>query len=120
MAKIVSANDILGGALSTRIEEGCIGIHHITKRVLDAGESPNRSPPPISIPRQNFSIEPTCVLTATLLVVFFHFVSAVVTMSIKVNFPAIVQPYSPTSGCSSASVFYRHHFVGVQYSTTMV
>lgn len=40
MAEIVSTNDTLGGA--PRIEGRRIGVHHIAKRVLDAGESPEQ------------------------------------------------------------------------------
>lgn len=40
MAKIVSTNDTLGGA--PRIEGRRIGVHHIAKRVLDTGESPEQ------------------------------------------------------------------------------
>jgi len=40
MAKIVSTADTLGGA--PRIEGRRIGVHHVAKRVIDAGESPER------------------------------------------------------------------------------
>lgn len=40
MAEIVSTNDTLGGA--PRIEGRRIGVHHIAKRVRDAGESPEQ------------------------------------------------------------------------------
>lgn len=40
MAEIVSTDDTLGGA--PRIEGRRIGVHHIAKRVLDAGESPEQ------------------------------------------------------------------------------
>jgi uncharacterized protein (DUF433 family) len=40
MAEIVSTDDILGGA--PRIEGRRIGVHHIAKRVRDAGESPEQ------------------------------------------------------------------------------
>jgi uncharacterized protein (DUF433 family) len=40
MTDIVSTNDTLGGA--PRIEGRRIGVHHIAKRVLDAGESPEQ------------------------------------------------------------------------------
>lgn len=40
MSKIVSTDDVLGGA--PRIEGRRIGVHHVAKRVIDAGESPER------------------------------------------------------------------------------
>lgn len=40
MTEIVSTNDILGGA--PRIDGRRIGVHHIAKRVLDAGQSPEQ------------------------------------------------------------------------------
>jgi len=40
MGKIVSTDDTLGGA--PRIEGRRIGVHHIAKRVIDAGESPEQ------------------------------------------------------------------------------
>ncbi|WP_251344627.1 DUF433 domain-containing protein [Haloplanus halophilus] len=40
MAEIVSTNDTLGGA--PRIEGRRIGVHHIAKRVRDAGDSPEQ------------------------------------------------------------------------------
>ncbi len=40
MAEIVSTKDTLGGA--PRIEGRRIGVHHVAKRVLDAGESPEQ------------------------------------------------------------------------------
>ncbi len=40
MAEIISTNDTLGGA--PRIEGRRIGVHHIAKQVLDAGESPEQ------------------------------------------------------------------------------
>ncbi len=40
MAEIVSTEDTLGGA--PRIEGRRIGVHHIAKRVVDAGESPEQ------------------------------------------------------------------------------
>lgn len=40
MAEIVSTNDTLDGA--PRIEGRRIGVHHIAKRVLDAGVSPEQ------------------------------------------------------------------------------
>jgi len=40
MAEIVSTEDTLGGA--PRIAGSRIGVHHIAKRVLDAGESPEQ------------------------------------------------------------------------------
>lgn len=40
MSEIVSTDDVLGGA--PRIEGRRIGVHHIAKRVIDAGESPEQ------------------------------------------------------------------------------
>jgi len=40
MAEIVATDDTLGGA--PRIEGRRVGVHHIAKRVLDGGESPER------------------------------------------------------------------------------
>lgn len=40
MAEIVSTADTLGGA--PRIEGRRIGVHHVAKRVIDAGESPEQ------------------------------------------------------------------------------
>lgn len=40
MAEIVSTDGVLGGA--PRIEGRRIGVHHIAKRVIDAGESPEQ------------------------------------------------------------------------------
>lgn len=40
MAEIVSTEDTLGGA--PRIEGHRIGVHHITKRILDGGDSPEQ------------------------------------------------------------------------------
>jgi len=40
MAKIGSTADTLGGA--PRIEGRRIGVHHVAKRVIDAGESPEQ------------------------------------------------------------------------------
>ena len=40
MAEIVTTSDTLGGL--PRIEGRRIGVHHIAKRVLDAGESPEQ------------------------------------------------------------------------------
>lgn len=40
MTEIVSNDDVLGGA--PRIEGRRIGVHHIAKRVIDAGERPER------------------------------------------------------------------------------
>jgi uncharacterized protein (DUF433 family) len=40
MSKIVTTDDTLGGA--PRIEGRRIGVHHIAKRVVDAGESPEQ------------------------------------------------------------------------------
>jgi uncharacterized protein (DUF433 family) len=40
MAEIVSTTDTLGGA--PRIEGRRIGVHHVVKRVIDAGESPEQ------------------------------------------------------------------------------
>ncbi|XGI82900.1 DUF433 domain-containing protein [Halorutilales archaeon Cl-col2-1] len=40
MAEIVSTEDVLGGA--PRIEGRRIGVHHIARRVIDAGESPEQ------------------------------------------------------------------------------
>ena len=40
MAEIISTVDTLGGAL--RIEGRRIGVHHVAKRVIDAGESPEQ------------------------------------------------------------------------------
>jgi uncharacterized protein (DUF433 family) len=40
MAEIVSTPDVLGGA--PRIEGRRIGVHHVAKRVVDAGEAPEQ------------------------------------------------------------------------------
>ncbi|MDZ7730788.1 MAG: DUF433 domain-containing protein [Natrialbaceae archaeon] len=40
MADIVTTDDTLGGA--PRIEGRRIGVHHIARRIIDAGESPER------------------------------------------------------------------------------
>jgi len=40
MAEIISTADTLGGA--PRIEGRRIGVHHVAKRVIDAGESPEQ------------------------------------------------------------------------------
>ena len=40
MAEIVSTADTLGGA--PRIKDRRIGVHHVAKRVIDAGESPEQ------------------------------------------------------------------------------
>ena len=40
MAEIVSTDDVLGGA--PRIEGRRIGVHHVAKRVVDTGESPEQ------------------------------------------------------------------------------
>lgn len=40
MTKIVSTDDVLGGA--PRIEGRRIGVHHVARRVLDAGLSPEQ------------------------------------------------------------------------------
>lgn len=40
MAEIVSTEGVLGGA--PRIEDRRIGVHHIAKRVIDAGEIPEQ------------------------------------------------------------------------------
>jgi len=40
MSEIVATDDTLGGA--PRIEGRRIGVHHIAKRVVDAGESPEQ------------------------------------------------------------------------------
>lgn len=40
MSEIVSTEDVLGGV--PRIEGRRIGVHHIAKRVIDAGESPEQ------------------------------------------------------------------------------
>ena len=40
MAEIVSTPDVLGGA--PRIEGRRIGVHHVAKRVIDAGEAPEQ------------------------------------------------------------------------------
>ena len=40
MAEIVSTDGVLGGA--PRIEGRRIGVHHVAKRVIDAGESPEQ------------------------------------------------------------------------------
>lgn len=40
MAEIISTSDTLGGA--PRIEGRRIGVHHVAKRVIDAGESPEQ------------------------------------------------------------------------------
>ena len=40
MAEIVSTNDTLRGA--PRIEGRRIGVHHVAKRVIDVGESPEQ------------------------------------------------------------------------------
>lgn len=40
MSKIVSTEDVLGGA--PRVEGRRIGVHHIATRVIDAGESPEQ------------------------------------------------------------------------------
>lgn len=40
MSEIVSTDDVLGGA--PRIDGRRIGVHHIAKRVIDAGESPEQ------------------------------------------------------------------------------
>ena len=40
MAEIVSTADVLGGA--PRVDGRRIGVHHIAKRVIDAGESPEQ------------------------------------------------------------------------------
>ena len=40
MAEIISTVDTLGGA--PRIEGRRIGVHHVAKRVIDAGESPEQ------------------------------------------------------------------------------
>jgi uncharacterized protein (DUF433 family) len=40
MAEIVSTPDTLGGA--PRIEGRRIGVHHVAKRVIDAGDSPEQ------------------------------------------------------------------------------
>jgi uncharacterized protein (DUF433 family) len=40
MSDIVSTDDTLGGA--PRIEGRRIGVHHVAKRVIDAGESPEQ------------------------------------------------------------------------------
>lgn len=40
MAEIVSTDGVLGGA--PRIEGRRIGVHHIAKRIVDAGESPEQ------------------------------------------------------------------------------
>jgi uncharacterized protein (DUF433 family) len=40
VAEIVSTADTLGGA--PRIEGRRIGVHHVAKRVIDAGESPEQ------------------------------------------------------------------------------
>lgn len=40
MSEIVSTDDVLGGA--PRIDSRRIGVHHIAKRVIDAGEPPEQ------------------------------------------------------------------------------
>jgi uncharacterized protein (DUF433 family) len=40
MAEIVSTEGVLGGA--PRVDGRRIGVHHIAKRVIDAGESPEQ------------------------------------------------------------------------------
>lgn len=40
MSEIVSTDDVLGGA--PRIEGRRIGVHHVARRVIDAGEPPER------------------------------------------------------------------------------
>jgi uncharacterized protein (DUF433 family) len=40
MAEIVSTDGVLGGA--PRVDGRRIGVHHIAKRVIDAGESPEQ------------------------------------------------------------------------------
>ena len=40
MAEIVSTDDVLGGA--PRIKGRRIGVHHVAKRVVDTGESPEQ------------------------------------------------------------------------------
>lgn len=40
MGEIVSTDDVLGGA--PRIEGRRIGVHHVARRVADAGESPEQ------------------------------------------------------------------------------
>lgn len=40
MSEIVSTDDVLGGA--PRIEGRRIGVHHIAKRIIDAGEKPEQ------------------------------------------------------------------------------
>lgn len=40
MAEIVSTPDVLGGA--PRIEGRRIGVHHVARRVVDAGEAPEQ------------------------------------------------------------------------------
>ncbi len=40
MSKIVSTEEVLGGA--PRIEGRRIGVHHIARRVIDAGKSPEQ------------------------------------------------------------------------------
>lgn len=40
MSEIVSSDDVLGGA--PRIDGRRIGVHHVAKRVIDAGEAPEQ------------------------------------------------------------------------------